>query len=268
MSKRNYDDTRDGAPEEDDARYASLHYRYGPGYSAMPPITSSSTSPGSTSAFPGSGSGLAPSGSRSYSAAYEQHPHLPPIRRGGNYDNDDNANLLGPPVAFAGYSVTPTPPLAVDVGVVPSSASASDASAAAVVPYGASIPGPAPPPLSISASATHPHPHTHHHHEEDNREDDDGPGPALPPSQFSIPPPAALGPATDLLEVAPGVFRNRTHPWESAESCAYAIDEDMYHMLFQTVHGRQLNTLQPLYQLPVDEDEIKVRYLAAVIYSF
>lgn len=262
MSKRNYDDTRDGAPEEDDARYASLHYRYGPGYSAMPPITSSSTSPGSTSAFPGPGAGLASSDSRSYSAAYEQHTHLPPIRRGGDYgndnDNDDNANLLGPPVAFSAYSVTPTPPQA--VGVMPSSASVSD-----IVPYAASIPGPAPPPLSVSASATH---HHHHHYEEDDHEDDDGPGPALPPSQFSIPPPAALGPATDLLEVAPGVFRNRTHPWESAESCAYAIDEDMYHMLFQTVHGRQLNTLQPLYQLPVDDDEIKVRYLTAVIYSF
>ena len=44
----------------------------------------------------------------------------------------------------------------------------------------------------------------------------------------------------------------------SAESYTYPVTEEIAEELYREVHGRVLNTMQPLYQLPCDEEEIKV----------
>lgn len=40
---------------------------------------------------------------------------------------------------------------------------------------------------------------------------------------------------------------------------SYAVTPEVAETLFREIHGRILNTMQPLYQLPADEDEVKVR---------
>lgn len=44
----------------------------------------------------------------------------------------------------------------------------------------------------------------------------------------------------------------------TATSYTYPVTDEIAEELYREVHGRVLNTLQPLYQLPCDEEEIKV----------
>ena len=39
---------------------------------------------------------------------------------------------------------------------------------------------------------------------------------------------------------------------------SFIVTPEVAETLFKTVHGRILNTMQPLYQLPADEEEVKV----------
>lgn len=47
-------------------------------------------------------------------------------------------------------------------------------------------------------------------------------------------------------------------PYEDDETYTYVVTPEMREEFFREVHGRQLNTMQPLYQLPADDEEIKV----------
>lgn len=47
-------------------------------------------------------------------------------------------------------------------------------------------------------------------------------------------------------------------PYEDDETYTYVVTPEMRDEFFREVHGRQLNTMQPLYQLPADDEEIKV----------
>ena len=43
------------------------------------------------------------------------------------------------------------------------------------------------------------------------------------------------------------------------EEDTYVVTPEIAETMFREVHGRMLNTMQPLYQLPADEEEVKVR---------
>jgi hypothetical protein len=45
----------------------------------------------------------------------------------------------------------------------------------------------------------------------------------------------------------------------TATSYTFPVTDEIAEELYREVHGRVLNTLQPLYQLPCDDEEIKVR---------
>lgn len=48
-------------------------------------------------------------------------------------------------------------------------------------------------------------------------------------------------------------------PLHSDDDESYIVTPEVAETLFKEVHGRILNTMQPLYQLPADEEEVKVR---------
>ncbi|KAH8116923.1 S-adenosyl-L-methionine-dependent methyltransferase [Phellopilus nigrolimitatus] len=51
------------------------------------------------------------------------------------------------------------------------------------------------------------------------------------------------------------------------ESYTYIVTPEVAETLFREVHGRQLNTMQPVYQLPADADEIKrLEYFHKMMY--
>lgn len=55
---------------------------------------------------------------------------------------------------------------------------------------------------------------------------------------------------------------HRQHPsagGENEQSYTFFVTDEIAETLFKQLHGRWLNTTQPLYQLPADEEELKVR---------
>jgi hypothetical protein len=44
------------------------------------------------------------------------------------------------------------------------------------------------------------------------------------------------------------------------EETWFRVTPENIHTFFRLVHGRKLNTVQPVYQLPSDAEEVKVRF--------
>lgn len=81
--------------------------------------------------------------------------------------------------------------------------------------------------------------------------------PAAAPAAVSAVPvvPAADETATALLPYDPPEDAELTA--DNSESYTYIVTREMMDALFREVDGRLLNTMQPLYQLPVDYEEVK-----------
>lgn len=72
--------------------------------------------------------------------------------------------------------------------------------------------------------------------------------------------PVADAPSAESSATSP-TDRERPYtrvPYEDDETYTYVVTPEMRDEFFREVHGRQLNTMQPLYQLPADDEEIKV----------
>lgn len=74
-------------------------------------------------------------------------------------------------------------------------------------------------------------------------------------------PAVAAAPAAPVADAPSPRDRERPYtrvPYEDEETYTYVVTPEMREEFFREVHGRQLNTMQPLYQLPADDEEIKV----------
>lgn len=74
-------------------------------------------------------------------------------------------------------------------------------------------------------------------------------------------PAVAAAPAAPVADAPSPTDRERPYtrvPYEDEETYTYVVTPEMRDEFFREVHGRQLNTMQPLYQLPADDEEIKV----------
>jgi len=81
------------------------------------------------------------------------------------------------------------------------------------------------------------------------------PGPSVPVASTSV----TTAPTTTRRRLAPPVHRlYPTAGNENEQSHTYIVTQEIAEGLFEEAHGRFLNTLQPLYQLPTDSEEIKV----------
>ncbi|KAL5489878.1 hypothetical protein ACEPAI_4710 [Sanghuangporus weigelae] len=225
LPKRYYDQIDDGAPGEDDARYASETYNT---MTALPPGLSRSQPPQHQSSS-------SSSSSQSHASSSQQQPQQPfQPRPMIPLPSTSNVNLHYDASQFAPVSYSVTPPLSIPA-----------------------VPAIPPPPPALSAHAGFP---------------------AIPPLQSPVlpsrsghaPGPAdastsasGSGSAEDMVANRP---RRRIIPPDAPahsvmdddeETYTYTLTDELRATMFRSVHGRQLNTMQPVYQLPADADEIK-----------
>ena len=87
------------------------------------------------------------------------------------------------------------------------------------------------------------------------------PGPSIPVTSTSptTTPTTTTTTATRPRLVPPVLRPYPTAGYENEQSHTYIVTHEIAEGLFENAHGRWLNTLQPLYQLPIDNEEIKVR---------
>ncbi|KLO14705.1 S-adenosyl-L-methionine-dependent methyltransferase [Schizopora paradoxa] len=85
----------------------------------------------------------------------------------------------------------------------------------------------------------------------------------VPPMPPTVPEPSASSSTSTNTMPTTGEYHaamRRDYPTaggENEQSYTYSVTDDIAETLFKESHGRWLNTMQPLYQLPVDEDENK-----------
>ncbi|KAL5498459.1 SPT8_1 [Sanghuangporus vaninii] len=223
LPKRYYDQIDDGAPGDDDARYASETYNT---MTALPPGFSRSQPP----QHPSSSSSQLHTSSSSQQQPQQPFQPRPMIPLPGTF----NVNVHYDASQFAPVSYSVTPPLSIPA-----------------------VPAIPPPPPALSAHAGFP---------------------AIPPLQSPVSPSGSgraavpadasmsasgSGPASDMVSNRP---RRRIIPPDAPahsvmdddeETYTYTLTDELRATMFREVHGRQLNTMQPVYQLPADADEIK-----------
>ena len=238
MPKRYFNDIDDGTPGEDDARYASAHYNAaGQQYQQYQQQQQRQ---------------------QQQHHHQHQHPHPPThpqqhhqhhshaqYRQGQEYQPGSNSHHHQP-IAAPGPSNANVNASASSASPIGSNYSHSPTRMYTSRPPAVSAASP-PTPAQGPSSSAHVHPRLPHRPHasgcanESADEDEDASGSSNDSSSGSS-------------------RRHRSHPYEDDETFTVVVDDNMRETLFRDVYGRRLNTMQPLYQLPADEEEIKVSF--------
>lgn len=243
MPKRYYDQLDDGAPGEDDARYASATYN---SMTALPGASSSQSQPEASSS--------SQTHAQSPSAQAQQQQQQQPIQPRPQIPLPGTSMHPMPSIhydasQFAPVSYSVTPPLsipAVPAILPPLPSSMVGHSGHAVLP---AIPHfPSPPPSSSGAGPSQvPGPVASGSGSGQGQREGAGSSSSNlvqnRPRRRIIPPDA---PAHSVME-------------DDEETYTYTLTDELRASMFREVHGRTLNTMQTVYQLPCDDDETKVR---------